>query len=135
MRSKIEQAGLDWQVDSAGTGAHQPGCAPHHLSQKVSRLNNIDISGQKCRQFRQEDLDYFDKIYVMDDENYFDVKQIAGKKWDARKVDFLLNEVYTGENRIIFDPWFGGEDGFHKVYKMIEKACEAIIKKYATAIA
>lgn len=26
------------------------------------------------------------------------------------------------------DPWFGGEDGFHKVYEMIDEACEAIVK-------
>ena len=35
MESKIEQAGLNWQVDSAGTNGYHVGEAPHRLSQKA----------------------------------------------------------------------------------------------------
>jgi protein-tyrosine phosphatase len=66
----------------------------------------------------------------MDAENYNDVRRISGKYWDANKVDLLLNEIYSGENRSVPDPWFGKEDGFHTVYKMIDKACQNIVKKY-----
>lgn len=128
LRDKIKKAGLDWEVDSAGTNGYQPGCPPHHFSQKVAKQYGIDICEQKCRHFIKEDIDKFDKIYVMDDENYYEVQRIAGRKWDAKKVDFLLNEVYPGQNQMVPDPWFGGEDDFHTVYEMIDKACEKIVK-------
>ena len=128
LRNKVIKAGLNWQIDSAGTSAHNPGCAPHFLSQQVARINNIEIGNQKCRQLIKKDICRFDKIYVMDEENYYDVKEITGKKWDAAKVNFLLNEIYPGENRDIIDPWYGGEEGFHQVFDLLEEACEGILK-------
>ena len=37
------------------------------------------------------------------------------------KFDFDISEVP--------DPYYGGADGFEKVYQMIDRACEAIAKK------
>ena len=130
LKHKVLEAGLGWEIDSAGTGAYNPGCSPHHLSQKVAKHNGVNIQEQTCRQFLKTDMDRFDKIYVMDEDNYQEVKRIAGNKWNASKVDFLLNEIYPGQNKDIFDPWYGGEKGFHEVYEMIDSACEAIIGKY-----
>lgn len=130
MQDKIKKAGLDWEVDSAGTLGQNEGCAPHRFSQKVAAEFGIDIAHQKCRYFITEDMENFDKVFVMDEENYDDVKRIAGAKWDKRKVDFLLNSLYPGQNRSVPDPWFEGEDGFHKVYKMIDEACDQILASY-----
>lgn len=135
LQHKARQAGLDWEIDSAGTGNYHIGSAPHHLSQKVARLNGVEICDQKARQFRKEDMLEFDKIYVMDASNYNDVKRMSKELWDESKVDLLLNELYPHKNMSVPDPWFGGEDGFHEVYAMIEKACDAIIKRYAPASA
>jgi len=43
-----------------------------------------------------------------------------------------MNEVYPGRNMDVPDPWYGTEPGYHKVYDMIDKACNSIIEKYAT---
>jgi protein-tyrosine phosphatase len=131
MQDKIRKAGLDWQVDSAGTGNYHIGEAPHHLSQKVAKLNGVDICSQCARQFVKEDMQRFDKIYVMDGDNYNEVKRISGNAFDPSKVDFLLNAATPGMNRGVPDPWYGKEDGYHKVYKMLEEACEAVIQHYA----
>jgi protein-tyrosine phosphatase len=130
MKHKVKEGGLDWEVDSAGTSNYQTGCPPHELSQKIAQLNGIDICDQKCRQYVKEDILNFDKIYVMDQQNYLNVKRISGKYWDEKKVDLLMNEVYPSQNLSIPDPWFGEEEDYHKVYKMIEKACDTIIAKY-----
>jgi protein-tyrosine phosphatase len=132
LQHQANRAGLNLEVDSAGTAGYHIGESPHHLSQKVARLNGVDISGQKGRQFLKEDMDRFDRIYVMDSENYNDVRRLAAGKWDEGKVDLLLNELYPGENRNVPDPWYGNEDGFHKVFDLINHACQRIIKKYAT---
>lgn len=134
LEHKAKQAGLDWTVDSAGTGNWHCGEPPHRLSQKVAKLNGIDISGQCCRQFKKEDMLEFDKIYVMDKSNYADVKQMSGKYFDESKVDFLLNELYPGSNMEVPDPWYGEEDGYHAVYRMIDEACEKIVRRYSSVV-
>ncbi|WP_018616994.1 low molecular weight protein-tyrosine-phosphatase [Segetibacter koreensis] len=133
LKDKVKKAGLKWYIDSAGTNGYQPGCPPHQSSQNIAKNYGIDIGKHQCRHFTKEDIDEFDKIYVMDDENYNDVRKICSHTWSEEKVEFLLNEVYPGENRIVPDPWFGGEDDFTEVYELIDKACEVIVKKYALA--
>jgi protein-tyrosine phosphatase len=85
------EAGLNWSVESAGTGTWHIGEPPHHLSIKVARQNSIDISKQRARQFVKEDFLNFDFIYVMDSSNYNDVKRISEKLFDETKIDLLLN--------------------------------------------
>ncbi|MBX2930794.1 MAG: low molecular weight phosphotyrosine protein phosphatase [Chitinophagaceae bacterium] len=132
LQSKINALHIDWQVDSAGTAGYHIGCEPHRLSQKVAKQHGIDISHQQCRQFVKEDWQLFDKIYVMDKSNYDDVKNMSENFWNEKKVTLLLNELYPNQNKDVPDPWYGGEEGYHKVFDMIDKACDVIIKKYST---
>lgn len=129
LQQKVQQASLGWQVDSAGTGDWHIGQAPHRLSQKVAKMNGIDISYQKGRQFRPQDMIHFDKIYFMDIHNYRDAQQMAGHLWDSQKADLLLNEIFPGQNRPVPDPYTGGEEDFHAVFELISEACETIIAK------
>ena len=131
LRSKIMMAGLDWIVDSAGTNHYETGFPPHKLSQNIARQNGVEISDQKCRQFLKEDMINFDKVYVMDENNYYEVKRISKQFWNEDKVDFLMNEVYPYENRSIADPYFGNEADYIRVYNQVEKACTNIIEKYS----
>lgn len=120
---------MHWEIDSAGTAGYHVGESPHLLSQKTAKAYGVDISSQKCRQFTADDMEYFDKIYCMDIDNYNDVKRISGQKWDATKTDLLLNAIYPGKNKSVPDPWYGEEPGYHKVYQLIEKACDKIIEE------
>jgi protein-tyrosine phosphatase len=129
LKEKIQKAGLAWEVDSAGTSHYITGNPPHKLSQKIAKEKGINICTQQCRQFVKEDMERFDKIYVMDEDNYVDVKRIAGDKWSEGKVDLLLNAAYPLENRSVPDPYHGVESDYHSVYEMIDKACENIITK------
>ena len=131
LQHKAKEAGLNWQVDSAGTNGYHIGEAPHKLSQKVAQLNGIDICKQRARQFIKEDIDRYDKLFAMADDVLEEMETIAKEKWDATKADLFLNELYPGENRSVPDPWYGTEPGFHEVYKIIDEACTAIVKKYA----
>lgn len=128
LRDKLEAAGLDVEVDSAGTGGWHVGEAPHKLSQKIAQLHNINISNLRGRKFTSADMREFDKIYVMDSENYNDVKYIAGADWDENKVDLILNEVEPGLNKSVPDPWFDNTHAaFENVYQMLDQACDKIV--------
>ena len=98
--------------------------------QKVALLNGIDISTQQCRQFMKEDMLNFDMIFVMDNDNYEEVKRISKDHWDERKTGLLLNELYPGENRNVPDPWYGTEKDYHIVFTMLDKACDKIVAHY-----
>lgn len=128
-RAKTESMGLHWEIDSAGTAGYHVGEHPHKLSQKVAKLNAVDISTQKCRQFVDTDMDYFDKIYTMDLDNYNEVKRISGTNWNPAKTALLLEALYPGQNKSVPDPWYGEEPDYHEVYRLIERACDKIIEE------
>lgn len=130
LQHKATKAGLDWTVDSAGTNGYHVGEAPHSLSQKVAKLNGIDICNQKARRFVKEDMDRYDKIYAMADDVLDDIKRIAREKYDSNKVNLFLNELHPGKNASVPDPWYGPEPGYHEVYKLIDKACDSIVSKF-----
>jgi protein-tyrosine phosphatase len=120
MESLVEEKGLNWEVDSAGTGDWHIGSAPDKRSIAIAKNYGIDISNQCCRQFQEEDFDDFDRIYVMDKMNLRDVLSRARSKKDGDKVRLLLN------TEIVPDPYYE-DDQFDAVYQMIEKACRVII--------
>lgn len=132
LKHKAKAAGLDWIVDSAGTNSYHIGEAPHKLSQKVAKLNGVDICNQKARRFVKEDFDRYDKIYAMAGDVLDDIRMIAKEKYNPAKVELFLNELHPNKNASVPDPWSGPEAGYHEVYKIIDEACDAIIKKQIT---
>lgn len=129
LKDKAKKAGLNWTIESAGTLGYNPGCPPHPLAQQIANEYGIDICNHKCRRFTKDNMDSYDRIYVMDDVNYDDVKRIARDKWNKHKVDYLLNAVFPGENRSVPDPFHGTEDEFRYAYQLIDEACERIVEK------
>lgn len=131
LQHKAFQAGLNWSVESAGTNSYHTGEAPHPLSQKVARLNGIDISHQRARRFLAEDFDNYDKIYAMAEDVMEEMRRIGKSRFAEEKVELLLNELFPEKNIDVPDPWYGPEPGYHQVYKMLDEACDAIVKKYS----
>ncbi len=119
----------DFFVDSAGTGNWHVGNKPDDRSIAVAKKNGVDISCQQGRQFKVSDFDNFDHIYVMDTSNYSDVLAMAKSDTQKTKVKLILDELFPGENVDVPDPYFGMENGFDSVYKMLDEACEIIAKK------
>lgn len=131
LTQKAKEKRLNWTVESAGTNSYHTGEPPHRFSQKICLANGIDISSQRAKTFTAQDFDRYDKIYALADDVYDEIKRIGGRHADLSKVDFLLNEVHDNCNASVPDPWYGDEEGYTPVFEMIEKACDAIIAKYA----
>jgi len=126
---KLKVDSQKYFIDSAGTGSYHIGSLPDSRSIAVARKNNLDITYQRCRQFGVSDFDEFDIIYVMDNSNRRDVLAIARDENDKAKVQMILNEIFPNENVDVPDPYLGGDQGFEKVYKLLEEACSIIAKK------
>lgn len=116
-------------VDSAGTASYHIGNPPDKRSIAVAKKYNLDISNLKGRQFVADDFKVFDHIFVMDDSNYQNVIVLATTESDKTKVKFVLNEVYPNQNYDVPDPYYGGDQGFENVYKMLDEACTIISKR------
>ena len=116
-------------VDSAGTGNYHVGGLPDSRSIAIAQKHLLDITDQRCRQFRVSDFDEFDLIYVMDNSNRRDVLSLARNEIDRAKVKMMLNEIFPNENVDVPDPYTGGDFGFENVYKMLEEACSILASK------
>lgn len=132
LQDKAFKAGLNWRVESAGTNGCHVGDPPHQLSQKIAKLNDIDISQQRARRFVAQDFEIYDKIYALAEDVMYDISHISKNKFDGTKVDLLMNELYPDRNVDVPDPYYGGESGYHEVYKMLDKVCDKIIEKYSS---
>jgi protein-tyrosine phosphatase len=133
LRMKAEQAGLNLQIDSAGTSNYHTGECPDQRTIQNALKHNVDVSKLKARQFTISDYDNFDHIFAMDSSNYSDIISLARNENDKRKVELILDKVYPGSQMSVPDPYFGGEQGFEHVYILLDKACDEIINTMVIA--
>lgn len=127
LRSKLPEN--KFFIDSAGTGNWHVDNSPDPRSIAVAKKNGIDISFQKGRLFTTTDFENFDYIYVMDKSNYDNVVALAPNQVSISKVKMILNEIFIDKNLDVPDPYFGSENGFDTVYKMLDEVCETISQK------
>ena len=120
------------EVDSAGTAGYHIGKQPDIRSIDIAKKHDIDLTSQRARQFSTRDFDDFNKIYVMDNDNYSKIISLARNQEDMDKVDLILNEIYPKEYKSVPDPYYGGDEGFQNIYNLLETSCEVIAKKYET---
>lgn len=127
LKSKLSSE--SFVVDSAGTAGYHVGELPDGRSIEVARKYGIDITNQRSRKFTKADFDKFDMIFAMDQNNYADIVALSENEEQHEKVKMILNELYPDENRSVPDPYYGGDQGFENVYKMLDEACEIIASK------
>ena len=128
LENKIKEEELDVEVDSAATSDYHIGDPPDPRAIKKAAEYKIDITHYRGRQIAAEDFEKFDKIYVMDSSNYSNTLEVCSKDNAKNKVEMILNLSYPGKNKSVPDPYFGGEDGFEEVYRMLDAACDVIIQ-------
>lgn len=129
MKKKLSDNHIEAFVDSCGFESFHTGDPPDSRSVEIAAKHGIDISMQTSRLFKTEDFDTFDRIFVMDKNNYDLVAARAGKKADLRKVDLIMNVIHPSSGIQVPDPYYGGDSGFLNVYKMLDQATDGIIEQ------
>jgi protein-tyrosine phosphatase len=107
MKTKIQEAGLDWKVDSAGTGSWHVGKLPDSRSIDVAKKHDLDITDQRAKQFQSYDLDNYDLVFAMDASNYQDINRLAKNDSQKNKVHLIMNMASPGMNQGVPDPYWG----------------------------
>ena len=128
LRNKIREFGLEIEVDSAGTSSYHIGNPPDSRMSETAKKFGISIEGLTARQFVVSDFDQFDLIYAMDMSNYNNIVSLARNDKDISKVKLILNESHPGQNLNVPDPYYGGDQGFIDVFKLLDKATDVIMK-------
>ena len=122
------KAPSNWLVDSAGTSGWHEGERPDTRSILTAKGRGLNIDSQRSRPFTIKDFDEFDIIFAMDQSNFQNIINLTRTVEDEEKVKLILNEIDI-ENNSVPDPYYGGDNGFDEVYKMLDEACSIVAKK------
>jgi protein-tyrosine phosphatase len=114
------------EVDSAGTHDYHVGDPPDPRAIAAARRRGIDLSGLRARQLSASDLERFDLILAMDDENRRHVLALAGPASRA-EVRLFLDYAPEQELREVPDPYYGGATGFERVLDLAEAAALGLL--------
>lgn len=127
LRDLAATRGIDLTVDSAATYAGHEGEAPDPRAQAEMKKRGHSIQRIRSRPLTPADFDRFDRIFVMDKSNYQNAQAIAPNPVAAGKVHLFLNQAWPGKDLEVPDPYFGGQQGFERVYTLLERASEAFL--------
>jgi len=133
MRRLLTEAGIEGVlVDSAGTAGWHTGDAPDRRSVAEARARGVDLTGLRGRQVGPADFERFDLLLAMDRDNEADLLHLAPDDAARQKVALLRSfdpaAVAAGELDVP-DPYYGGPDGFARVFDAIEAACQALLER------
>lgn len=117
LKSKLSE---NFVVESAGTINMHEGNRPDPRSIAVAKNHDLDIANQKSKHLKSEDLDNYDLIFCMDQTNLKDVQKLATDHKQLEKIKLII------PNSEVPDPYYGGDDGFEKVYQMLDEACDKV---------
>ena len=123
----VDERGLSdyFEIDSSGTSAYHEGESANTKSQRTANEHGITLHS-KARRFKAFDLDYFDLILAMDNENIANIKRMASDKHQhkiARMRDF---DPQPGDGEVP-DPYYGGPEGFENVFQVVKRSCEHLL--------
>ncbi|OAY51437.1 putative low molecular weight protein-tyrosine-phosphatase slr0328 isoform X2 [Manihot esculenta] len=135
-RDIVKKRGLDskFKIDSAGTIGYHEGNLADTRMRAVSKRRGVEITSLS-RPLRPSDFRDFDIILAMDKQNREDIME-AFNRWRFRetlpddahkKVKLMCSYCKNRDETEVPDPYYGGPQGFEKVFDLLEDACESLL--------
>lgn len=124
----VKEANLEVSIeaDSAGTADWEIDSHAHPGTLDILEENGIEYSGEG-RSILKEDLNNFDYVITMDDENLRDVRKL-GK--GSATVAPLMSFVRDTDIREIPDPYF--DNGFEIVHMLVLAGSQGLLQQIRT---
>ncbi|MEX1132490.1 MAG: low molecular weight protein-tyrosine-phosphatase [Flavobacteriales bacterium] len=129
LRHLAQERGISITTDSAGTGDYHIGEEPDHRAIAAMERYGISIRDLRARQFKELDFADFDIILAMDASNLANMLKLAPNTELASKARLVMDHVPQHPQREVPDPYFGGDEGFDHVYRMLVEACNAVLDR------
>jgi protein-tyrosine phosphatase len=126
----VEKAGMSGviEVDSAGTIGFHAGSPPDSRMAAELAKRGYSVFG-KSRRVRKEDLDDFDLILAMDEENLADLRQLDVGGGHSGKILPFVRYLKRMKAERIPDPYYGDLGGFQHVVDLLEDGCVGLMEE------
>jgi protein-tyrosine phosphatase len=128
IKKHLRQTGMQAYVDSAGLIGYHIGELPDKRSIAVAAHYGIDITDQRARMFVKSDLQKFDYIFAMDQNNFENLQEYAVTTDEQSRIHLLLEFAGLGK-KAVPDPYYGDKSDFEHVYQLLDDACQKIVHK------
>ncbi|KAM6992463.1 low molecular weight phosphotyrosine protein phosphatase isoform 1-T1 [Tautogolabrus adspersus] len=116
-----------WVIDSGATSDWNIGSSPDDRGLACLRKNGIETS-HRARQVTKDDFMSFEYILCMDDSNLSELERKAKQVKNYQAKIELLGSYDPDKQRIIKDPYYGGDEDFEKVYQQCVRCCKAFLE-------
>jgi protein-tyrosine phosphatase len=128
LRHKLEQAGLQDQVQvaSAGTHDYHVGAPADERSTEHARVRGYDLTPHRARQVKPLDFERYDLILAMDGGHLELLEEDCPPQY-RHKLKRFMSFAPAGLPPDVADPYYGGKQGFETVLDHIEAACEGVL--------
>ncbi|MFO7847768.1 MAG: low molecular weight protein-tyrosine-phosphatase [Balneolaceae bacterium] len=113
-------------VDSAGTSAYHIGESANSNSQKTANRHGMQLKS-RARQFDPDDLEKFDLILAMDNENKRNIEALDPDNKFTDKIKMMREYDPEPGNGNVPDPYYGGAEGFERVFDVVKRSCENLL--------
>lgn len=127
LKKKYAENNIKGDVSSAGFESFFINEPPDSRAREIAERHGLVLSG-RARIFLKSDFDRFDKIFVMDTQNYRDVLDLARNENDKNKIDYMLNVLEPGKNQTMPDPFRSGLKDLDTVFDLMDKATDKIVE-------
>lgn len=128
---KIRKYGLDDKLgsDSCGTSDYHIGELPDERTLKCAEKYRLEIN-HRARQINRVDLREFHYLVVMDHSDRKIVKSLLEKYRIQHDQLYLMREFQPEADDLdVPDPYYGGEEGFDRVYEILDDSIEHFLNK------
>lgn len=116
-----------FEIDSAGLSNHHQGELPDSRMRAHASRRDYQLT-HRSRPITKEDLDHFDFIIGMDEQNIRGLRNIAETLENIGKIYRMTDFCQRMSDYEVPDPYYGGEAGFELVIDLLEDACEGLYK-------
>lgn len=122
-----------FDVDSCGIGHWHVGERPDGRALAVAKKHGVELPSIARRVRPETDFERFDLLLAMDGSNRHALVRLGAPEERVRLVrsfDPTLNGP-KGEGLDVPDPYYGGVEGFDRVYEMLSRACGGLLDELA----
>jgi protein-tyrosine phosphatase len=127
-KHKIKKLNVSYPVlaDSCGTGNYHIGDQPDPRTIKTAEKNGVEIWHQ-ARQLTASDLENFDFLFAMDQQNLKGILRLPDADKHIHKIK-LLREFDPQGPGDVPDPYYGTLHDFQHVFEMLDRTLDEFIK-------
>ncbi len=125
----VVEAGLGdcIEVDSAGTIGMHAGHPADSRMRAAAAQRGYDLTS-RARKVVVEDLDQFDLILTMDEDNRRNVLNLASTEVQRARVRPFCSFCEDHDETEVPDPYYGGPQGFDHVLDLLEDGCRGVLR-------